>query len=120
MPLAVRFFYRLISFNLEREASVSLFYNLIFILKGTMDYSDRTYATALTATIGNVDFAQVMETSAATVRKSIDETEFVLKWYTAQTPSFITDDSVTLTWSGSHADCLTLMASAEWTSDEEI
>ena len=120
MPLVVRFFYRLISFNLEREATVSLFYNLIFILKTRMDYSDRTYATALTATIGNVDFAQVMETSAATVRKSIDETEFVLKWYTSQTPSFITDDSVTLTWSGSHADCLTLMASAEWTSDEEI
>jgi hypothetical protein len=85
-----------------------------------MDYSDRTYATALTATLGNVDFAQVMETSAATVRKSIDQTEFVLKWYTAQTPSFITDSSVTLTWSGSYADCLTLMSTTKWTPYEEI
>ena len=38
-----------------------------------MDYSNRTYATANTSTIGNVDFSQVMQTSATTVRKSIDE-----------------------------------------------
>jgi hypothetical protein len=81
-----------------------------------MDYSDRTYATALTADIGEVDFSQVMETSAATVRKSIDETEFVLKWHTVDTPTFISDESVELTWSGSHADCLTLMATEAWTS----
>jgi len=81
-----------------------------------MDYSNRTYSTALTADIGEVDFSQVMETSAATVRKSIDETQFVLKWYTTNTPTFISDESVELTWSGSHADCLTLMATEAWTS----
>jgi len=81
-----------------------------------MDYSDRTYATTLTADIGEVDFSQVMETSAATVRKSIDETQFVLKWYTTNTPTFISDESVELTWSGSHADCLTLMSTSAWTS----
>jgi hypothetical protein len=83
-----------------------------------MDYSDRTYATALTSTLGSVDFSQVMETSATTVRKSIDESQFVLKWYTANTPTFITDESVTLTWSGSHADCLTLMQSSSWTPED--
>jgi len=81
-----------------------------------MDYSNRTYATANTSTIGNVDFSQVMQTSATTVRKSIDESQFILKWYTANTPTFITDNSVTLTWSGSHADCLTLMTGSAWTS----
>jgi len=81
-----------------------------------MDYSDRTYATTLTADIGEVDFSQVMETSAATVRKSIDETQFVLKWHTTNTPTFISDESVELTWSGSHADCLTLMSTSAWTS----
>ena len=85
-----------------------------------MDYSDRTYATALTATIDNVDFSQVMETSADTVRKSIDESQFVLKWYTANQPTFIADGSVSLTWSGTHADCLTRLAGSDWTSDEEI
>ena len=110
MPLVVRFFYRLISFNLEREATVSLFYNLIFILKTRMDYSDRTYATALTATIVNVDFAQVMETSAATVRKSIDETAICIEMVHSLRHLVLSQtNSVTLTWSGSHADCLTLM-----------
>ena len=39
-----------------------------------MNYSNRTYSTALTSDIGSVDFSQVMETSADTVRKSVDDT----------------------------------------------
>ena len=85
-----------------------------------MDYSNRTYSFIETSDIGSVDFSQVMETSAATVRKSIDETQFVLKWYTANTPTFVTDSSVTLTWSGSHADCLTLMATTAWTDTSSM
>ena len=81
-----------------------------------MHYTNRTYSTALTSDLGSVDFSQVMETSANTVRKSIDETQFVLKWYTVDTPTFILDESVELTWSGSHADCLTLMATEAWSS----
>ena len=46
-----------------------------------MHYTDRIYSTVLTTDLGSVDFSQVMETSANTVRKSIDETQFVLKWY---------------------------------------
>ena len=38
-----------------------------------MDYSNRTYAFVNTSDIGSVDFSQVMETSANTVRKSIDD-----------------------------------------------
>ena len=81
-----------------------------------MPYSQRTYATALTSTISNVDFSQVHETSAATVRKSVDESQFVLKWKTVDTPTFIADNSVTLTWSGSHAECLNLMSGSAWSS----
>lgn len=80
-----------------------------------MDYSDRTYAFADWADIGSVDFAQVMETSAGTVRKSIDETMFILKWYTAAEPTFITDNSVTLQWSGSHSQCLQQLVGPNWT-----
>ena len=82
-----------------------------------MDYSDRTYSTVLTSGIGSVDFSQVMETSADTVRKSVDDTEFVLKWKTANLPSFISPSgSMVPTWSGSHADCLTLLATEAWSS----
>ena len=80
-----------------------------------MDYSNRTYAFANTSTLGSVDFSQVMETSANTIRKSLDNSQFILKWYTENRPSFITDGSVTLTWSGSHSDCLTQLNSSFWT-----
>lgn len=80
-----------------------------------MDYSNRTYAFANWSDIGYVDFSQVMETSATTVRKSLDNSLFILKWYTADTPTFITDGSVTLSWSGSHAQCLQHLLGPNWT-----
>ena len=80
-----------------------------------MDYSNRTYAFANWSDIGYVDFSQVMETSAATVRKSLDNQLFILKWYTADTPTFITDGSVTLSWSGSHSQCLQHLLAPNWT-----
>lgn len=79
-----------------------------------MDYTDRTYAFAKWANIGSVDFSQVMETSAGTVRKSLDNDLFILKWYTANEPTFITDDSVELTWSGSHSQCLQQLLGPNW------
>ncbi len=80
-----------------------------------MNYSNRTYAFANTSDIGSVDFTQVMETSTDTVRKSIDESQFILKWYTKNVPTFIADNSVNLAWSGSHSDCLTQLTSSFWT-----
>lgn len=85
-----------------------------------MSFHDRTYSTALMTDIGNVDFSQVMQTDASSVRKSIDETQFVLKWMTDNEPTFITDGSVTTTWSGTHEECIQLMASAEWTEPISI
>ena len=81
-----------------------------------MDYSNRTYAFANTSDIGSVDFVQVMETSANTVRKSVDESQFILKWYTAQWPSFISPSgSVSTVWQGSHSECLNQLTSSFWT-----
>ena len=82
-----------------------------------MDYSNRTYSFIYTADIGEVDFSQVMETSAATVRKSIDETQFILKWYTADWPTFIAPSgSVTPVWEGTHAEYLNQLTSSFWTN----
>ena len=80
-----------------------------------MDYSNRTYSTILTSDLDKVDFSQVMETSISTVRKSIDETQCVLKWITTDWPSFISPSgSVTPTWEGTYTECLALMATPEW------
>ena len=85
-----------------------------------MHYDNRTYTTALTTDLSNVDFAQVMEDSGTTIRKSVDESEFLLKFETAHEPTFITDGSIVPTWSGNYDACLVLMASAEWQSPIDL
>ncbi|ANS03022.1 hypothetical protein [uncultured Mediterranean phage uvDeep-CGR1-KM17-C101] len=71
-----------------------------------------TYATINIADLPLIDFSQIGETSENTIRKSLDETEFVIKWNTE--PSFITDGSVTPLEVMTHAEALVLMATAEW------
>jgi hypothetical protein len=71
-----------------------------------------TYATINIADLALIDFAQIGETDENTIRKSLDESEFVIKWNTE--PSFITDGSVTPLEVMTHEQALVLMASAEW------
>jgi hypothetical protein len=71
-----------------------------------------TYAIINIADLGNIDFAQVGETDENTIRKSLDETQFVIK-YNAE-PTFIADGTVTPLQTLTHEQALTLMASAEW------
>lgn len=71
-----------------------------------------TYAIINIADLSNIDFAQVGETDENTIRKSLDETQFVIK-YNAE-PTFIADGTVTPLQTLTHEQALTLMASAEW------
>ena len=71
-----------------------------------------TYAIVNIADLPNIDFAQVGETDENTIRKSLDETQFVIKYNTE--PTFIADGTVTPLQTLTHAEALTLMASAEW------
>ena len=71
-----------------------------------------TYATINIADLPLIDFSQIGETSENTIRKSLDKSEFVIKWNTE--PRFITDGSVTPLEVMTHEQALVLMASAEW------
>jgi len=71
-----------------------------------------TYAIINIADLGNIDFSQVGETDENTIRKSLDDSQFVIKWNTE--PSFITDGTVSPLQTLTHEQALTLMASAEW------
>jgi len=71
-----------------------------------------TYATIRIADLGLIDFSQIHETSAETIRKSIDESEFVIKYDAV--PSFISDGSVDILQAMNHEEALQLMASEEW------
>lgn len=71
-----------------------------------------TYAIINIADLSNIDFAQVGETDENTIRKSLDETQFVIKYNTE--PTFITDGLVTPIQTLTHDEALVLMSSAEW------
>ncbi len=71
-----------------------------------------TYAIINIADLGNIDFSQVGETDENTIRKSLDETQFVLKWNTE--PTFIADGTVVPVQTLTHDEALALMATSEW------
>tara|TARA_R110002110_G_scaffold42316_1_gene132919 strand:- start:1178 stop:1417 length:240 start_codon:yes stop_codon:yes gene_type:complete len=70
------------------------------------------YATISIDDLNKIDFSQIGETSADTIRRSIDLTQFVIKWNSE--PTFIEDDVVIPIGVYSHANVLTLMATNEW------
>jgi len=72
-----------------------------------------TYATISIADLGLIDFSEIHETSAETIRKSLDETEFVIKYDAV--PTFISDGSVEILQAMNHEEALQLMATDEWT-----
>ena len=71
-----------------------------------------TYATINIADLPLIDFSQIGETDENTIRKSLDESEFVIKWNAE--PSFIADGTVAIIQAMTHDQALVLMASAEW------
>ena len=77
-------------------------------------HNTRTYAVINLTDVGLIDFSQVGETSNSTIRKSLDDTEFVIKWNEGKTPTFITDGSVVPIETYDHHAILILMATAEW------
>ena len=73
-----------------------------------------TYAICDVATdLPNIDFSQIGETSSSTIRKSLDETLFIIKWNTE--PTFIENGTVIPSLILTHSEALTEMDSPEWT-----
>ena len=83
-------------------------------------HNTKTYATINLSDIGLIDFSQIGETSASTVRKSLDNTEFVIKWEEGYVPTFITDSSVIPLGTYDHHAILELMATPFWSEDIPI
>ena len=77
-----------------------------------MAHNNKTYAIAPIAELNNVDYSQVEQTSADTVRKNVAETEFVLKWE-GDTPSSVSAITPTIP-TYTHEEILVVMATEEW------
>lgn len=72
------------------------------------------YGIVNIADLPNIDFSQVGETDENTIRKSLDDSQFVIKWSNEHEPTFITDGTVVPLQTLTHEEALTLMATAEW------
>jgi len=80
-------------------------------------HNTKTYAVINLTDLDLIDFSQIGETSASTVRKSLDNTQFVIKWEEGYTPTFISDSSVIPVGTYDHHAILELMATPEWSED---
>ena len=75
------------------------------------------YAVINISDIDLIDFSQVGQTSAGTVRRNLAETQFVIKWENGHTPTFILDGSVVPVETYDHHAILELMATPEWSEE---
>ena len=79
----------------------------------------KIYAIIKLTEIGLIDFGQVAESSAFTVRKSLDDTQFVVKWQEGYEPTFIADGTVKPLQVLTHSGALDLMSTSEWSQPLE-
>jgi hypothetical protein len=84
-------------------------------------HNTKTYAVINLTDISLIDFSQVAQSSASTIRKSLDDTQFVIKWEDGYTPTFIMDNTVVPVGTYDHHAILEIMATPFWSSPiEEI
>jgi len=79
-----------------------------------------TYAIINIEDLDKVDFSQVGETSADTIRINLlnPPTQFVLKWNTE--PTFITDGTIVPDKIYTYKECLELMTGEDWTDPNAL
>jgi len=80
-------------------------------------YENRQYAIFSTTEIDQVDFSLVCETSADTLRKSVDETKTFVKWDGEQ-PEFVSE-LTTLEGPYTYTEILDILSTPEWTAPME-
>jgi hypothetical protein len=80
-----------------------------------MEFNDRQYVIFNISELDKIDFEQVLETSAETVRKSIDGTKTFVKW-NGEVPECVQS----LQTKGqylTHDEMLEVLSGSEWTSE---
>ena len=77
-----------------------------------MGFENRKYVIINASEVGTVDFSQVNDTSASTLRYSIDDSKTFVK-FDGDTPSFL-DGKTSYT----HSEILTVLAGEDWTEED--
>jgi hypothetical protein len=79
-----------------------------------MSYENRQFMIFNVSEITNVDFSQVLETSAETVRKSVDETKTFVKWDGETVPASV-ESLTTKEGPYTYDEIVAILATPEWT-----
>ena len=77
-----------------------------------MAYENRKYVIINASEVGSVDFSQVNETSASTLRYSLDDSQTFVK-FDGDTPSFLSGKT-----QYTHSQIRTILDGEDWTDDE--
>lgn len=75
----------------------------------------RNYVIIDAVRVPSIDFNQVLETSAETLRYSLDRSQTFIKYELAR-PDFLDEDDIALT----HVEMLDVLAHEDWMSSELI
>jgi len=78
-----------------------------------MHFENRHYVVFDLSEVGTIDFSEVMETSADTLRKNLADTQSFVKYEGVQPPSVVA--LTTKSQEYTHEDILALLAGTDWT-----
>ncbi len=79
---------------------------------------DRSYVIFNVSELNKIDFNQVLETSAETLRRSLDETKTFVKWV-GDEPSFISE-LTTKEGPYTHEEMVDILSTDEWSKKLEM
>jgi len=79
------------------------------------EYDNREFMIFNVSELPQIDFTQVLETSADTVRKSVDEQKTFVKWDGATIPSSVAS-LTTKEGPYTYDEILVILSTPEWTS----
>ena len=82
-------------------------------------FDHRNFMIFNVSELASVDFNEVLETSAETVRKSVDETKTFVKWEGEITPTSV-DSLTTKEGPYSYSEIITILSTIEWSPKESL
>ena len=82
-------------------------------------YEQRNFMIFSTSETGSIDFTEVLETSAETLRLSVDGSKSFVKWNGETIPTSV-DNLTTKEGPYTHQQILTILTGSEWADDLEL
>jgi len=82
-----------------------------------MEYTERNFMIFNVSEITNIDFNEVLETSADTVRKSVDLTKTFVKW--EGTMPTCVSNLTTKEGPYTYSEILTILSTSDWTDTSQ-